>query len=99
MRESSNSSSCTTEEKSLNYPSYTAEDMKKLHALCREGSPLDDYFHTNGYNPAKLHYYMSQMGMVKERKVLFETERKDLLNLVNRNDVSTYVEYRLMIKK
>lgn len=87
------------DEKTKGYPSYTQEDMKVLHKMCREGTLLDDYFLGNGYNPLKLHKFLVDNHMSTAVKILFETEKKGLLKLFNKQGVSTYVSFRMTVSK
>jgi hypothetical protein len=86
-------------EKVSEYPRYTQEDMKVLHGLCREGSPLDDHFLTKGYDPMQLHMFLTSYHLDHITEILFSTKKRDTLKLINDEEAETYFKFRMMIGK
>lgn len=78
---------------------YTKNDMKILAQMSREGSVAKIYLEELDYDPLEFLKILQKYNLKKDIYYLFELPIEETPLLVNRGDVSGYLQYRLRIAK
>lgn len=80
-------------------PRYTASDMKKLVEMSVSGSVPAVFLPDMVYDPGKFRGLLEEYNLKKDILYLFETPLSQVPLLINKGEVSGYLQFRLSVGK
>jgi hypothetical protein len=80
-------------------PAYTKEDMRTLVKMSAEGSIAEAYLPDLDYDPEAFQSLLRAKGLNKDVHYLFEVPLEDVPLIINRGDLSGYMQFRMTVYK
>jgi hypothetical protein len=78
---------------------YTKEDMQKLAEMSNQTSPPAVFLPNMNYDPKKFLNFLNEYHLSKDVHYLFELPLEDVPLLINKGEVSGYLQFRLSVAK